>query len=256
VVCDLAPGLETVSLALAPEGQLIGLVDLATIAETPLLDRPWLFVKTSIGSIESHVALVEILVELAARYLADFELIDEGGYWPDRDAVTLARRRGEGPGGLARAGSVLPRVQRAFRGLEADEVDALDEPSDEEAYVGDEAELLASDDPLVATIQRLTLDVLAIAREGYLDAGARGVLDVLGGAAQAGPAPRPGDAAARAHLARALRGASVLRGDLVYAREDGIVDARELDRLLGTLRDVERDLAERLETTTRACAPR
>lgn len=89
---DLAPGQETTSLLLSPEGWLVHLFQIEE-AEKGLLDEPpWCFVKTQFGSIEGHVALVELLTALKAEFFADLEVSDEGGYWERRDLNELQQK--------------------------------------------------------------------------------------------------------------------------------------------------------------------
>src|SRR5438445_12086332 len=92
VILNLAPGLESTSLLLSPEGWLIGLLDIQDAEEGRLTEPPWCFTKTQFGPLEAHVALVEVLVELRREFLPDLEITDEGGYYPDRDLAELARR--------------------------------------------------------------------------------------------------------------------------------------------------------------------
>jgi hypothetical protein len=93
VILDLAPGHESTSLLLSPEGWLIGLTDIEDVEEGRLKELPWCFVKTQFGPVEGHVALVEMLTALKREFLADLEVSDEGGYWETCDLVELVRRR-------------------------------------------------------------------------------------------------------------------------------------------------------------------
>jgi hypothetical protein len=60
-ILNLAPGLESTSLLLSPEGWLIGLVEIEDAEKGRLKEPPWCFTKTQFGPIEAHVALVEML---------------------------------------------------------------------------------------------------------------------------------------------------------------------------------------------------
>jgi hypothetical protein len=93
VLLDLAPGQESTSLLLSPEGWLIGLSDIEDAEEGRLDEPPWCFVKTQFGPVEGHVALVEMLAALRREFLPDLEVSDEGGYWETRDLAELVRRR-------------------------------------------------------------------------------------------------------------------------------------------------------------------
>jgi hypothetical protein len=93
IILNLAPGQETASLLVSPEGWLIGLTDIKDAEDNRLTEPPWCFVKTLFGPLEGHVALVEMLTALQREFLADLEVHDEGGYWETRDVAELARRR-------------------------------------------------------------------------------------------------------------------------------------------------------------------
>jgi hypothetical protein len=93
VILSLAPGHESTSLLVSPEGWLIGLTEIKDAEEGRLTEPPWCFVKTQFGSIEGHVALVEILAALKREFLSDLEVSDDGGYWETRDLAELVRKR-------------------------------------------------------------------------------------------------------------------------------------------------------------------
>jgi hypothetical protein len=94
VILNLAPGQESTSLLVSPEGWLIGLVDIEDAEQGRLTEPPWCFVKTQFGPLEGHVALVEVLAALRREFVPDLEVSDEGGYWETHDLAELARRRG------------------------------------------------------------------------------------------------------------------------------------------------------------------
>lgn len=92
VILCCAPGQESTSLLISPEGSLIGLMDIEA-AETAPLDEPsWCFVKTQFGSVEGHVALVELLAALKREFIPDLEVTDEGEYWESRDLPRLVQK--------------------------------------------------------------------------------------------------------------------------------------------------------------------
>ena len=93
VILDLCPGQETTSLLISPEGWLIGLVDIEDAENGKLAEMPWCFVKTQYGTLEGHVALVEMFAALKAEFFPELEIRDEGGYWETRDVNNLARKR-------------------------------------------------------------------------------------------------------------------------------------------------------------------
>jgi hypothetical protein len=89
VILDLAPGQDSTSLLLSPEGWLVGLTDIKDAEDGRLTEPPWCFVKTQFGPVEGHVALVEMLAALKREFLPDLEVSDEGGYWETRDLAEL-----------------------------------------------------------------------------------------------------------------------------------------------------------------------
>ena len=91
VIVDLARGQEPTSLLLSPEGWLIGLTDIKDAEDGQLTEPPWCFVKTQFGSVEGHVALIEMLAALKREFLPDLEVSDDGGYWETRDLAELVR---------------------------------------------------------------------------------------------------------------------------------------------------------------------
>lgn len=94
VMLELYPGQETTSLLVSPEGWLINLVEIEDAEKGELADPPWCFVKTQFGSVEGHVALVELLAALKREYFPDLEVRDEGEYWETRDWERLRAKIG------------------------------------------------------------------------------------------------------------------------------------------------------------------
>jgi hypothetical protein len=92
IVLDLCPGQETTSLLISPEGWLIGLTEIEDAEKGKLDEMPWCFVKTQFGTVEGHVALVEMFTALKAEFFPDLEVLDEGGYWETRDVNELAKK--------------------------------------------------------------------------------------------------------------------------------------------------------------------
>jgi hypothetical protein len=93
VVLDLCPGQETTSLLISPEGWLIGLTEIEDAENGKLKEMPWCFVKTQFGTLEGHVALVEMFAALKAEFFPDLEVRDEGDYWETRDVDGLEKKR-------------------------------------------------------------------------------------------------------------------------------------------------------------------
>ena len=93
IILDLAPGHESTSLLVSPEGWLIGLTDIQDAEEGRLEEPPWCFVKTQFGPVEGHVAIVEMLAALKRHFVPDLEVSDDGGYWETHDLAALVRKR-------------------------------------------------------------------------------------------------------------------------------------------------------------------
>ncbi len=93
IILDLAPGQESTSLLISPEGWLIGLTDIEDAERGELAEPPWCCTKTQFGPLEGHVALVEMLTALQREFLSDLEVSDDGGYYPTRDLAELVRRK-------------------------------------------------------------------------------------------------------------------------------------------------------------------
>ncbi len=91
VILNLAPGQESTSLLVAPEGWLIGLMEIEVAEQGRLTEPPWCFVKTQFGPIEGHVALMEIFAALKHEFIPELEVSDEGGYWETRDLARLSK---------------------------------------------------------------------------------------------------------------------------------------------------------------------
>ena len=92
VILELCPGQETTSLLISPEGWLINLTEIEDAENGKLAEMPWCFVKTQFGTLEGHVALVEMFAALKAEFFPDLEVQDEGGYWETRDVNALAQK--------------------------------------------------------------------------------------------------------------------------------------------------------------------
>jgi hypothetical protein len=92
LIVNLAPGQDSMSLLISPEGWLIGLIDIESAERGEVTEPPWCFVKTQFGPIEGHVAVVEMLRALKQQFFPDLEVVDEGGYWETSNFAELARR--------------------------------------------------------------------------------------------------------------------------------------------------------------------
>jgi hypothetical protein len=92
LMVDLAPGQETTSLLLSPEGWLINLIEIEDAEKGCLGEPPWCFIKTQFGAVDGHIALVELLTALKREFFPDLEVSDEGGYWERRDVDELRQK--------------------------------------------------------------------------------------------------------------------------------------------------------------------
>ncbi len=84
---------ELVSLIFDSNGYLADARVTAMQAQTVMKrDGSWVSTKTQFAPLESHITIVKLLQYLKKRYIANLEVIDEGGYWESRDAGQLKRR--------------------------------------------------------------------------------------------------------------------------------------------------------------------
>jgi len=94
LIVHLAPGQDSMSLLVSPEGWLIGLIDIESAERGELTEPPWCFVKTQFGPIEGHVAVVEMLRALKKEFIPELEVSDESGYWETSNIAELAKKHG------------------------------------------------------------------------------------------------------------------------------------------------------------------
>lgn len=89
VMLDVSPGQETTGLLVSPEGWLIPLHEIEAAENGTLEEPPHCWVKTQFGSVERHVAVVELLARLKQQFFPDLTVSDESGYWDNRDLKRL-----------------------------------------------------------------------------------------------------------------------------------------------------------------------
>jgi hypothetical protein len=94
LMLDVAPGQETTSLLISPEGWLVPLHEIEAAENGTLAEPPNCWVKTQFGSVEGHVAVVELLSFLKQEFFPNLDVSDESGYWDDRDWKGLADKLG------------------------------------------------------------------------------------------------------------------------------------------------------------------
>lgn len=92
LLVQMAPGQDTLSLLLSPEGQLLNLFEIRQAEDRPLAESPCCFVKTQFGSLQGHVAVVSLFDALRTEFFSNLEVEDESGYYRQRDAHELTRR--------------------------------------------------------------------------------------------------------------------------------------------------------------------
>jgi hypothetical protein len=92
LIVDLSPGQDTTSLLLAPQGCLVPLFEIEAAEKGTLSEPPWCVVNTQYGSVDGHVALVELLAALKKEFFPDLEVFDEGSYWENRSIDVLTAK--------------------------------------------------------------------------------------------------------------------------------------------------------------------
>lgn len=105
VMLDMAPGQETMSLLVTPEGHLINLCEIEDAEKQPLKEPSSCFVKTQFGSEQGHIAIVYLLDALKERYFSNLSVLDESGFCEHRDTQMLSqqmKRTGDAICGLAK----------------------------------------------------------------------------------------------------------------------------------------------------------
>lgn len=105
VMLDMAPGQETMSLLVTPEGHLISLFEIEDAEKQPLKEPSSCFVKTQFGSEQGHIAIVYLLDALKERYFSNLSVLDESGFYEHRDPQMLSqqmKRTGDAIRGLAK----------------------------------------------------------------------------------------------------------------------------------------------------------
>ncbi len=89
---ELAPGHDTFSLLISPEGDLTPLFQIEEAEKAPFDEPPSCFVKTQFGSLEGHIAIVHLLDAIQQRYCSNLKVTDEGEYYEKRDIQQLAQK--------------------------------------------------------------------------------------------------------------------------------------------------------------------
>ena len=93
LIVDMAPGHDTLSLIVSPEGHLTPLFQIEEAEQSAFAEPPCCFVKTQFGSILGHVAIVHLLEALKEQYVSNLEISDEGEYYETRDLQNLRHKQ-------------------------------------------------------------------------------------------------------------------------------------------------------------------
>jgi len=93
LLVDMAPGQETLSLLISPEGHLTPLFQIEDAETRPFNEPPYCSVKTQFGSIQGHVAVVLLLDALKECYVSNMKITDESGYAENRDIGDLKHKQ-------------------------------------------------------------------------------------------------------------------------------------------------------------------
>ena len=93
LLVDMAPGQETLSLLVSPEGHLTPLFQIEDAEKQPFDKPPYCSVKTQFGSIQGHVTVVLLLDALKQRYFGKMEITDESGYAENRNIADLKHKQ-------------------------------------------------------------------------------------------------------------------------------------------------------------------
>ena len=93
LLVDMAPGQETLSLLLSPEGHLTPLFQIEDAEKQPFHEPPYCSVKTQFGSIQGHVAVVFLLDALKECFFSNMKITDESGYAENRDIGDLKHKQ-------------------------------------------------------------------------------------------------------------------------------------------------------------------
>ena len=92
LMLEMAPGQDTMSLLVSPEGHLISLFEIEEAEKHPLAEPPYCFVKTQFGSAQGHIAIVYLLDALKSRYFSNLYVNDESEFYEHRDPRILSQK--------------------------------------------------------------------------------------------------------------------------------------------------------------------
>ncbi len=92
LMVEMAPGQETLSLVISPEGHFTPLFQMEEAEQAPFAEPPYCFCKTQFGSLQGHIAVVHLLDAIRQNFCSNLEISDEGEYFETRDAKRLAAK--------------------------------------------------------------------------------------------------------------------------------------------------------------------
>jgi hypothetical protein len=279
LLLDVAPGQETTSLLISPEGWLVPLHEIEAAENGTLDEPPYCWVKTQFGSVEGHVAVVELLSFLKQEFFPDLYVSDESGYWDDRDwkglvdklgrtqamidaladglrAHPLSAEAAEDPEIVAaRVERIARQVQQTLaRPPEHPPVRFDDDGSDWDEV--DDAQWDASNafererHPLQRLAADLDLRIFKLfenvpeGKSSHIGTLVNGVLEIGGGLAQAlakwdGELDGLQRGLALVQLKRALRGAAFAKGALYPVRAESLLSQEDFESLHASLQQLE-----------------
>ncbi|MCY2975080.1 MAG: hypothetical protein NTW52_10500 [Planctomycetota bacterium] len=98
IIANMHAEHEPLSLLVSPNGSFVSVMTLIMESQgTPIgnSDEPEIcFLKTQRGSIDSHIAVVELLSRIKDEFCSNLSVTDESGYWEHRDPHVLAEKLG------------------------------------------------------------------------------------------------------------------------------------------------------------------
>lgn len=92
LMIEMAPGQDTFSLLISPEGHLTPLFQIEEAEKAPFDEPPYCFVKTQFGMPLGHVAIILVLDALKQKYFSNLNITDEGGFYETRDFNELCKK--------------------------------------------------------------------------------------------------------------------------------------------------------------------
>ncbi|MCA9129345.1 MAG: hypothetical protein KDB22_19805 [Planctomycetales bacterium] len=140
LIVEMAPGQDTLSLIVSPEGHLTPLFQIEEAEQSAFTEPPYCFVKTQFGPIMGHVAIVHLLLALKEQYASNLEIIDEGEYYETRDLHNLRRKQAFLDGAIRSMASELRRHGLSDEAMEDPDIvvkriERISRPSQREGYI-------------------------------------------------------------------------------------------------------------------------